>query len=58
MDICRSLDRSKHKGEIELCVKQFRTSGHHAYAKQGYLMLDDIKSLMALHIECHKWEEA
>lgn len=58
MDICRSLDRSKNKGEIELCVKHFRAQNHHAYAKQGYLMLDDIKSLMSLNIECHKWEEA
>lgn len=33
MEFCRSLDRSKHKGEIELCVKQFRAAGHHAFAK-------------------------
>lgn len=58
MEICRQLDRSKDKGDIELCVKHFRSAGHHAFAKQGYTMLDDIKSLMSLHIECHKWEEA
>jgi hypothetical protein len=58
MEICRSLDRGKHKGEIEQCVKHFRAQSHHAFAKQAYLMLDDIKSLMSLHIECHKWEEA
>lgn len=58
MEIMRLLNKDKNKSEIELCAKYFRQHGHHTFAKQAYLLLDDLKSLMALHIECHKWEEA
>ena len=58
MDICKNLDKQKHKGEIELCAKYFRQAGHHTFAKQAYLRLGDLKALMALHVELHKWDEA
>ena len=58
MDVCKNLDKSKNKAEIELCAKYFRQSGHHTFAKQAYLRLGDIKALMALHVELHKWDEA
>lgn len=44
--------------EIELCAKYFRQAGHHTFAKQAYLKLGDLKALMALHVELHKWDEA
>jgi intraflagellar transport protein 122 len=58
MDICRNLDKGKNKTEIELCAKYFRQAGHHTFAKQAYLRLGDLKALMALHVELHKWDEA
>ena len=58
MDICRNLDKTKHNSEIILCAKYFRQAGHHTFAKQAYLRLGDLKALMGLHVELHKWEEA
>jgi intraflagellar transport protein 122 len=58
MEICRNLDGQKHKAEIELCAKFFRQAGHHTFAKQAYLRLGDLKALMSLHVELHKWDEA
>lgn len=58
MEVCKNLDKAKNKSEIEQCAKYFRTAGHHTFAKQAYLMLGDIKGLMALHVELHKWDEA
>lgn len=58
MEVCKNLDKGKNKAEIELCAKYFRQAGHHTFAKQSFLMLGDIKGLMALHVELHKWDEA
>jgi len=58
MEVCRQLDKNKSRAEIELCAKYFRSHGHHTFAKQAYLLLDDIKALMALHVEFNKWDEA
>ena len=58
MEVCKNLDKAKNKAEIELCAKYFRQAGHHTFAKQAYLMLGDIKGLMGLHVELHKWDEA
>jgi len=39
-------------------AQYFKEHGHHQFAKETYLKMGDFKSLMELHIECHKWEEA
>ena len=43
---------------IKLCAYYFKKGGNHSYAKEAYLKLGDNKSLMELHIELEKWEEA
>lgn len=58
MEICRNLDKQNNTAEIELCAKYFRQAGHHTFAKQAYLRLGDLKQLMSLHVELHKWDEA
>lgn len=58
MEICKNLDKQKNNAEIMLCAKYFRQAGHHTFAKQAYLRLGDLKALMGLHVELHKWEEA
>ena len=58
MDICKNLDKKNNTPEIELCAKIFRQNGHHTFAKQAYLRLGDLKALMGLHVELHKWDEA
>lgn len=58
MEICRNLDRGKNEADIQLCAKYFRQAGHHTFASQAYLKLADLKGLMSLHVELHKWDEA
>lgn len=36
----------------------FKKNQNHSYAKEAYLKLGDNKSLMELHIQLEKWEEA
>ena len=57
IDKVRQLNKSQRK-HLALAAGYFRKHGHHAYAKETYLKMDDIKSLMELHVELHKWDEA
>jgi len=53
--------RQIHKSQRKLLAQAaayFRKHGNHAYAKETYLKMDDIKSLMDLHVELHKWDDA
>ena len=58
LNILKVLEKQSHLDEINLCVKYFKEYNHHTYAKQAILKLGDMKSLMALHIEFHQWQEA
>jgi len=58
LNILKVLDSKTHLDEINLCIKYFKDMNHHTYAKQAILKLGDMKSLMALHIEFHQWDEA
>jgi intraflagellar transport protein 122 len=40
------------------CAALFKKNKEHGYAKEIFLKLGDMKSLMNLHIEMEKWEEA
>ena len=58
IEICRNLNKVESSEMIKLCGEYFKKNNHHAYAKEAYLKLGDIKSLMQLHIELKKWDEA
>ena len=58
IEICRNLNKVESSEMIKLCGECFKKINHHAYAKEAYLKLGDIKSLMQLHIELKKWDEA
>jgi intraflagellar transport protein 122 len=57
MDKIRTINKSQRK-HLAQAAAYFRKHGHHQYAKETYLKMDDIKSLMELHVELHKWEDA
>eukprot|EP00240_Pyramimonas_obovata_P000052 CAMPEP_0118949464 /NCGR_PEP_ID=MMETSP1169-20130426/49666_1 /TAXON_ID=36882 /ORGANISM="Pyramimonas obovata, Strain CCMP722" /LENGTH=1253 /DNA_ID=CAMNT_0006896109 /DNA_START=163 /DNA_END=3921 /DNA_ORIENTATION=+ len=53
--------RLLQKGETKLlqtCAAYFRKWGSHGYAKETYIKLNDLSSLLVLHVESEKWEEA
>lgn len=57
IQIARSLP--KHDNNALLACSQYlRSHGHHAYAQEVYLKMGDIKSLLSLHVELNKWDEA
>lgn len=55
---CRELSKNENEESIRLCAFYFRKHNQHAYAKEAYLKLGDIKALMQLHIDLARWEEA
>jgi intraflagellar transport protein 122 len=58
IEVCRQLDKSDNSDLIKQCAGYFRKNQNHSYAKEAYLKLGDNKSLMELHIQLEKWEEA
>jgi intraflagellar transport protein 122 len=58
MEKVRSLHKLQHRKELETAVIYFRNAGLHSYAQEIYMKIDDIKSLMALHVALHKWDDA
>lgn len=51
IDICRQLSKADNAEALQMCANYFRQNGHHAYAKEAYLKLGDLKALLNLHIE-------
>ena len=58
LNVLKVLSKEEHFDEINLCIKYFKEFNNHTYAKQAILKIQDLKALMALHIEFHQWEEA
>jgi intraflagellar transport protein 122 len=46
VDVCRLIDKSDNADNIQLCAQYFRKLKHHGGAKEAYLKLNDLKSLM------------
>eukprot|EP01013_Petalomonas_cantuscygni_P002133 TRINITY_DN12163_c0_g1_i1.p1 TRINITY_DN12163_c0_g1~~TRINITY_DN12163_c0_g1_i1.p1 ORF type:complete len:1301 (+),score=344.82 TRINITY_DN12163_c0_g1_i1:249-4151(+) len=57
LNICRALPKSDTQC-LQLCAQYFRKRGVHAYAEEAYVKLGDTKSLVSLHVEFNKWDEA
>lgn len=57
IDKVRQLNKLQKKHLAQAAV-YFRKHGHHENAKETYLKMDDIKSLMELHVELNKWDDA
>ena len=56
--MCRIVDRDGHENILDNCAALFKKNKEHGYAKEIFLKLGDMKSLMMLHVEMEKWEEA
>lgn len=57
MDKVRQLTKHQIK-ELQAAAAYFVKHNKHQYASQTYLKMDDIQSLMNLHVQQHKWDEA
>ena len=57
MEVARAVDKS-NEAVLKKCADFCRQHNNHKFAKEIYVKLDDVQSLMELHIELHHWEEA
>jgi intraflagellar transport protein 122 len=58
IEVCRVLDTKTGTRAIATCAQYFRKFKHHDYAKEAYLKVGDYSSLIRLHVELQKWNEA
>ncbi|GBG34100.1 Intraflagellar transport protein 122-like [Hondaea fermentalgiana] len=57
IEVARVMD-AKELVALRKCADYFRHFGHHQYAKEVYLKMNDVQSLMKLHVTLNKWEDA
>lgn len=60
-EVVRQLDNTEqNKSALQAAAKHFRAAGREGarYAKETYLRLGDIRSLLEVHIDNEEWEEA
>lgn len=57
IEVARVID-GKEVSALRKCADYFRLHGHHQYAKEVYLKMNDIQSLMKLHVALNKWDDA
>ena len=58
IEVCRIIDKDGNEQILTSCANLFKKSKEHGYAKEIYLKMGDMNSLMLLHVEMEKWEEA
>lgn len=58
VEVCRIIDKDGNENILTNCATLFKKNKEHGYAKEVYLKLGDMNSLMSLHVEMEKWEEA
>ncbi|XP_069340502.1 intraflagellar transport protein 122 homolog isoform X7 [Eulemur rufifrons] len=57
IDIARRLDKAERE-PLLLCADYFKKLDNSGYAAETYLKIGDLKSLVQLHVETQRWDEA
>uniref|UniRef100_A0A5F8G5X4 Intraflagellar transport protein 122 homolog n=1 Tax=Monodelphis domestica TaxID=13616 RepID=A0A5F8G5X4_MONDO len=57
IDIARKLDKAERE-PLLLCAHYFKKLDNPGYAAETYLKIGDLKSLVQLHVETQRWDEA
>ncbi|XP_012866043.1 PREDICTED: intraflagellar transport protein 122 homolog isoform X2 [Dipodomys ordii] len=57
IDIARKLDKAERE-PLLMCARYFKKLDHPSYAAETYLKIGDLRSLVQLHVETHRWDEA
>lgn len=50
IEVCRIIDKEGNEALLSNCASLFKKNKEHGYAKEVYLKLGDMKSLMSLHV--------
>jgi intraflagellar transport protein 122 len=56
VDVCRLIDKSTNSENILECAKHLKVLKHYGGAKEAFLKLNDMKSLMDLNIDFEHWD--
>ncbi|XP_025930636.1 intraflagellar transport protein 122 homolog isoform X3 [Apteryx rowi] len=57
IEIARKLDKAERE-PLSKCAFYFKKLDNPGYAAETYLKVGDLKALIHLHVETHRWEEA
>ncbi|NXW76150.1 IF122 protein, partial [Hirundo rustica] len=57
IEIARKLDKAERE-PLAKCAFYFKQLDNPGYAAETYMKVGDLKSLVQLHVETHRWEEA
>ncbi|KAM6387308.1 intraflagellar transport protein 122 homolog isoform 3-T3 [Pluvialis apricaria] len=57
IEIARKLDKAERE-PLSKCAFYFKKLDNPGYAAETYMKVGDLKSLVHLHVETHRWEEA
>ncbi|XP_043444113.1 intraflagellar transport protein 122 homolog isoform X8 [Prionailurus bengalensis] len=57
IDIARRLDKAERE-PLLMCAHYFKKLDNPGYAAETYLKIGDLKSLVQLHVETQRWDEA
>ncbi|XP_026713374.1 intraflagellar transport protein 122 homolog isoform X1 [Athene cunicularia] len=57
IEIARKLDKAERE-PLSKCAFYFKKLDNPGYAAETYLKVGDLKALVHLHVETHRWEEA
>uniref|UniRef100_A0A8I3QJR6 Intraflagellar transport protein 122 homolog n=2 Tax=Canis lupus familiaris TaxID=9615 RepID=A0A8I3QJR6_CANLF len=57
IDIARKLDKAERE-PLLMCAYYFKKLDNPGYAAETYLKIGDLKSLVQLHVETQRWDEA
>uniref|UniRef100_A0A667H4N8 Intraflagellar transport protein 122 homolog n=1 Tax=Lynx canadensis TaxID=61383 RepID=A0A667H4N8_LYNCA len=57
IDIARKLDKAERE-PLLMCAHYFKKLDNPGYAAETYLKIGDLKSLVQLHVETQRWDEA
>eukprot|EP00003_Mantamonas_plastica_P004321 TRINITY_DN1341_c0_g1_i5.p1 TRINITY_DN1341_c0_g1~~TRINITY_DN1341_c0_g1_i5.p1 ORF type:complete len:654 (+),score=238.14 TRINITY_DN1341_c0_g1_i5:747-2708(+) len=58
IEIVRSMNRNTDQAAMQTAATYFREGGFHEFATETYLKMGDVESMMRLHVEQNKWDEA
>ncbi|NXC48248.1 IF122 protein, partial [Penelope pileata] len=57
IEIARKLDKAERE-PLSKCAFYFKKLDNPGYAAETYMKVGDLKALVCLHVETHRWEEA
>ncbi|XP_052534598.1 intraflagellar transport protein 122 homolog isoform X1 [Tympanuchus pallidicinctus] len=57
IEIARKLDKAERE-PLSKCAFYFKKLNNPGYAAETYMKVGDLKALVSLHVETHRWEEA